>query len=42
MWCLAHLVELALKDALNHTAFDLINDVLYSPYYIYEKSLNVP
>ena len=34
MWCLAHLVELALKDALNHTTFDLINDVLIHHYYI--------
>ena len=31
MWYLAHLVKLALKDALNHTTFDLINNVLYSP-----------
>ena len=27
MWCLAHRVELALKDALKHTAFDLIDDM---------------
>lgn len=28
MWYLAHRVELALKDALKHTAFDLIDDML--------------
>ena len=38
MWCLAHRVELALKDALKHTAFDLIDDMLIQLYYIYEKS----
>ena len=38
MWCLAHRVELALKDALKHTAFDLIDDMLIRLYYIYEKS----
>ena len=38
MWCLAHLVELALKDALNHTALDLIDDMLIQLYYIYEMS----
>ena len=28
MWCLAHRLELALKDALKHTAFDLIDNML--------------
>ena len=34
MWCLAHRVELALKDALKHTTFDLIHDMLIRLYYI--------
>ena len=40
MWCLAHRVELALKDALKHTAFGLVEDMLTRLYYIpvYEKS----
>ena len=38
MWCLAHQVELALKDALKHTAFNFIDDVLTQLYYIYRKS----
>ena len=38
MWCLAHQVELALKDALKHTAFGLVEDMLTRLYYIYEKS----
>ena len=37
-WCLAHRVELAVKDALKGTAFDLIDDMLLRLYYIYEKS----
>ena len=31
-------MELALKDALKHTAFDLIDDMLIRLHYIYEKS----
>ena len=38
MWCLAHRVELALKDALKHTAFGLVEDMITRLYYIYEKS----
>ena len=38
MWCLAHLVELALKDALKYTALDLIDDMFIRLYYIYEMS----
>ena len=37
-WCLAHRVELAVKDALKGTSFDLIDDMLLRLYYIYEKS----
>ena len=37
-WCLAHHVELAVKDALKGTSFDLIDDMLLRLYYIYEKS----
>lgn len=39
MWCLAHRVELALKDALKHTPFDLIDNMLTRLHYVYEKSL---
>ena len=38
MWCLAHRVELAIKDALKSTTFDLIDEMLLRMYYIYEKS----
>uniref|UniRef100_A0A1X7VGK6 Uncharacterized protein n=1 Tax=Amphimedon queenslandica TaxID=400682 RepID=A0A1X7VGK6_AMPQE len=37
MWCIAHKVELTIKDALKGTAFDFIDDML-KLYYIYEKS----
>ena len=37
-WCLAHHVELAVKDALKGISFDLIDDMLLRLYYIYEKS----
>ena len=37
-WCLAHCVELAVKDALKGTSFDLIDEMLLRLYYIYEKS----
>uniref|UniRef100_A0A1X7TPP9 DUF4371 domain-containing protein n=1 Tax=Amphimedon queenslandica TaxID=400682 RepID=A0A1X7TPP9_AMPQE len=37
MWCIAHKVELTIKDALKGTAFDLIDDML-KLYYMYEKS----
>ena len=35
---LAHRLELAIKDALTHTSFDLIDEMLLRLYYIYEKS----
>ena len=38
MWCMAHRLELAVKDALKSTAFDSIDDLLLRLYYIYEKS----
>ena len=37
-WCLAHRIELSLKDALKNTAFDQIDDMLLKLYYLYEKS----
>jgi hypothetical protein len=38
MWCLAHRLELAVSDALKHTLFNLIDEMLLRLYYIYEKS----
>ena len=38
MWCLAHRLELAIKDALKGTSFDLIDDMLLRLYFIYDKS----
>ena len=38
MWCLAHRLELAIKDALHGTAFDLVDEMLLRLYYLYEKS----
>ena len=38
MWCMAHRLELAIKDALKKTAFDLIDELLLRLYYLYEKS----
>ena len=38
MWCLAHRLELAVKDALKGTAFDLIDEMLVRLHYIYERS----
>ena len=38
MWCLAHRLELAVKDALKGTRFDLIDEMLLRLYYLYEKS----
>ena len=38
MWCLAHRLELAIKDALSGTLFDSIDDMLLRLYYLYEKS----
>ena len=38
MWCLAQRQELALKDALRGTIFDLIDNMLIHLYYVYAKS----
>ncbi len=38
MWCMAHRMELAIKDTLKATAFDLIDELLLRLYYLYEKS----
>ncbi len=37
-WCLAHRLQLALKDALDKTSFSTIDDMLLHLYYLYEKS----
>ena len=37
-WCLAHRLELAIKDALKGSSFDLIDEMILRLYYIYEKS----
>ena len=37
MWCLAHHLELPVKDALSDSCFDSIDDMLLRLYYIYEK-----
>ena len=37
-WCLAHRLELALKDALRGTLFSTIDDMLLKLYFLYEKS----
>ena len=36
-WCLVHRLELAIKDAIRGTSFDLIDEMLLC-IYIYEKS----
>jgi len=38
LWCLTHRQELALKDALKGTVFNLVDDMLTCLYYVYEKS----
>ena len=38
MWCLAHRLELAIKDALKATYFDKIDEMLLRLYLLYEKS----
>ena len=38
MWCLAHQLELAIKDALTGTVFDHIDDMLTRLFYLYSKS----
>ena len=37
-WCLAHHLELAVKDALKSTLFDDADNMLMRVYYIYKKS----
>ena len=37
-WCLAHRLELALKDALKGTLFPTIDEMLLLLYYLYHKS----
>ena len=37
-WCLAHRLELSIKDALKSTYFSIIDDVLMQLYYLYENS----
>ena len=39
MWCMAHRLELAIKDASKPTAFALVDELLLRLYYLYEKSL---
>ena len=38
MWCMAHRLELAVRDALKSTAFDAVDDLLLKLYCVYEKS----
>ena len=38
IWCVAHRLELSLKDALRGTVFDDVDDVLLRLYYQYENS----
>ena len=37
-WCLAHRLELAVKDALKSTLFNDVDNMLMRAYYIYKKS----
>ena len=38
MWCMAHRLELAVKDTLKKTTFDLIDDMLLRLYLLYSSS----
>ena len=38
MWCMAHRLELAVKDVLKHTHFELVNNMLLRLYFLYESS----
>ena len=38
MWCFAHRLELAVRDALKSTALDTIDTMLLRMYYLYENS----
>ena len=37
-WCLAHRLELSIKDALKDTFFKEIDELLLQVYYVYERS----
>lgn len=37
-WCVAHRLELSVKDALQGTIFDDVDEVLLRLYYLYENS----
>ena len=37
-WCLAHRLELSIKDALCSTHFKAIDELLLQVYYVYENS----
>ena len=38
IWCIAHRLELALKDALTGTAFEDVDNMLLRLYYLYKKA----
>ena len=38
VWCMAHRLELALKDSLSGTFFKEVDEMLLRKYYLYEKS----
>lgn len=38
VWCVAHRLELSMKDALQHTCFDSVDDMLLRLYDLYENS----
>ena len=38
IWCIAHRLELALKDALSGTVFDDIDEMILRIYYLYQKA----
>ena len=37
-WCVAHRLELALKDSLSGTAFDDVDELILRMYYLYKRS----
>ena len=38
MWCMAHRLELAVKDAFKKTSFDFVDEMLLRLYLLYENS----
>ena len=38
VWCFAHRLELAIKDALKRTYFSDVDEFLLRVYYVYSKS----